>query len=1131
LLRADPLGPPVWWIVPKQATFMTERALTCAAGLSGFLRARVVSFELLGEEVLAACGGAAVPEVTPIGRQMILGHLLRKHQSELKFFGQSARHGGLAAKLDATFAEFERCGKDSQCLEYLLAQLGPEAERSDENKALADKVHDLKLVYDAYSAYLGQERLDQHRRLAQVIECMRGSEMFRGAHVFIDGFAQFTEFERRVIAQLGRVCTSVEVMLLMDPASQVLGNPHVEPGELDWFHPVAQTYKRLWITLAQEGVGVEGPVVLREVRRFTNPVLGILEREITRTISKVRDDPEGLEMLEAADRRAEVDACARRIRDLLRDGYRLRDIAVLVRDLEPYEELIRASFAEHDIEYFVDRRRSMAHHPLLQFTRAALLVTGGGWPHEWIMTLLKSGLSGLSDGDADELENYVLEHRIRGSAWEAKEPWTYSRRMLWGEDEESEGAKPQADRVDAMRRAVVGGLRPFASTLRKEALTVRDVVTALVELYSAFGVQGRLTKWMKDAHDRRQFERRDEHEQVWAHLVDLMEQMVALLGDEAVSLVDFIEVLESGLEGFELALAPPAVDEVLVGQVDRTRCPDVRAVFVLALNEGVFPRLPREDSVLSDAERRELRERRVEVEPDTRRRLLDENLLGYIALTRASDQVIVSRSLTDAAGKGLGPSPLWRRVVDLFPKVVVRRDSGEAIGTPRQLVTALMRWVWEGKAEGRRQKAGESTFAALYQWLATHPPIDDSIDVMRFRAWRALQYRNEAKLGREVVAKLFASPLRASVTRVETFAACPFRHFARFGLGLLERADDEVSSLDLGNVFHHVLERIVKSMLKQRKGWADLSESQRREMIGAFAQQVGHELRGEILLSSARNRYTLARIQRTLEQVTAAAAAAARRGRFSPAFAELGFGREGDPLGALEVVTPAKRKLLLQGKIDRVDWVEEQAAVAVVDYKLTGNALSLDRVYHGLSLQLLTYLLVLRESGERLAGKKLTPAAAFYVKLLRQLEDVKHPDDVDSEDPDELKLKVKPRGVLEGTFLPALDNQCGTGASKVVSAFVKNDGTLGRKGATDVVEHDEFEALTGHVRVRIAELGDMILDGMIEIRPYQLRQQSPCPNCEYRALCRFDPAVNRYRVLAPMGREDVLARVVQEALP
>jgi ATP-dependent helicase/nuclease subunit B len=590
-------------------------------------------------------------------------------------------------------------------------------------------------------------------------------------------------------------------------------------------------------------------------------------------------------------------------------------------------------------------------------------------------------------------------------------------------------------------------------------------------------------------------------------------------------------VYESGVEGLELALAPPAVDEVLVGQVDRTRCPDVKVALVLGLNEGVFPRLPREDSVLSDAERRELRERRVDVDPDTQRRLLDENLLGYIAVTRPSERLVVSRSLTDASGKPLGPGLLWQRMLELFPKLKPVRDDGEEIGTPRQLVTGLMRWVWEEKREASGERREEDgTFAALYQWLATHPPVDDSIDVMRFRAWKALQYRNEAALSRSVVSKLFASPLRASVTRIETFAACPFKHFARFGLGLRERADDqEVSSLDLGNVFHHVLERIVATMLRERKGWADLPEDQRRELIASFAQQVGQDLRGEILLSNARNRYLLARIEKTLEQVTAAAGAAAKRGKFSPAFAELSFGRDGDRLDPLEIDTPAKRKLLLQGKIDRVDWIEEQAAVAVVDYKLTGSALSLDRVYHGLSLQLLTYLLVLRESGHKLTGHKLTPAAAFYVKLLRQLEDVKHPDQVKCDEPDDLDLKVKPRGIFEGGFLPGLDIDCETGQSKVISAFKKKDGTFGNRGSTDVAEHSEFDALLGHVRQRIAELGDAILDGVIDIRPYQIRQLSPCPYCEFRPLCRFDPAVNRYKVLSPMGREEVLAKVSQGA--
>src|SRR4051812_36750046 len=446
-LRADPLGPPVYWIVPKQATFMTERRLTCASGLGGFCRARVLSFDTLGEEILDECGGAAVPggtalggarslghplrkhqppprlfvqavpEVTALGRQMILGHLLRKHQPALRFFGQAARQAGLATKLDATFAEFERNGRDLADLGALVDDLALIVSRSGEQQALYDKVHDLRLIYAAYTAYVGQERLDRHQRLSQVLSCMVGSRRFKGAQVYVDGFASFTEYERRVLAQLGEVCDTVEIMLLMDPASPLLANPHLQPTELGWFHSMEETYRRLWFTFVEEGVAVEETVVVQPVHRFTAPALASVESQLQWRFSIAREEPAGVEMIEATDRRAEVDAVARRIRALWREGVRLREIAVLCRDLDPYHELISASFREHDIEYFVDRRRQVGHHPLLQFCRACLAIAQSAWPHDAVMTVLKSGLSGLSDEEADELENYVLQHRVRGSAW------------------------------------------------------------------------------------------------------------------------------------------------------------------------------------------------------------------------------------------------------------------------------------------------------------------------------------------------------------------------------------------------------------------------------------------------------------------------------------------------------------------------------------------------------------------------------------------------------------------------------------------------------------------------------------------------------------------------------------------
>jgi len=399
---------------------------------------------------------------------------------------------------------------------------------------------------------------------------------------------------------------------------------------------------------------------------------------------------------------------------------------------------------------------------------------------------------------------------------------------------------------------------------------------------------------------------------------------------------------------------------------------------------------------------------------------------------------------------------------------------------------------------------------------------------MRYRAWKALQYANAATLSKQVVRQLFGTTLNASVTRIETFAACPFKHFARYGLDLRKRdEEDEVSPLDLGNVFHHVLEKIVASLVEQKQGWPDLPADERTKLIHDLSQEVGKELRGEILLSSARNRYLLRRIETTLEQVAASQEAAARRGHFSPAYAELTFGNGSDAdLPPLEIQTARRHRLMLSGKIDRVDLASDGSTFAVIDYKLSSNSLSLDRVFHGLSLQLLTYLLVLRENGQKLAGQKLTPAAAFYVKLLRDLEDVKHPAELDSDDPSLLHLREPSRGILRSESLHHLDHTLQPGArSAVIAARMKADGTLGSRGKSDVADDAEFTALIDHVNQRLANFTDQILEGNIAINPYLMRRTSPCPYCEFRSFCRFDQALNRYRVLPAIPREDVLKRV------
>jgi ATP-dependent helicase/nuclease subunit B len=1141
-MRADPLGPPIHLLLPKQATFAAERELTCNSGLPGFCRARVISFDQLSRDILAECGGGAIPEVTPLGRQMLLGHLLRRHRGELKFFAAVAEQPGLAAKLDSAFAEFQRCGKNAAELLTIVQELQSIEGNDAESRVLLDKLRDFHLLYNAYTEFLGQDRLDPHGRLAQMLACMEQSMAFRGASVYVDGFAEFTENERRTLVQLAKVAAHIDIALLLDPGSPTVRDVNILPHELDLFHHTEQTYRLLHFAFTGERITLAEPLMLREPKRFAEPSLSHVERfGFAKKPAAMEGRPDGVELIEAPDRRGEVDAAARRIREMLNDGARLRDIAVLVRDINAYHAMIDASFREHGLPYFVDRRRTATHHPLLQFTRAVLSIARQNWPNEAVMTLLKSGLAGVSLDDADELENYVLLHRIHGNAWMKSTPWTYHRSMSrrGGEDEMLPPERVEAARADAIRRPFVGKLQGFIGKLRStETRSIRQTVTDLFQLFESFGVRKTLASWIDEAAAAGELEQRGEHEQVWAELIELIDQMVDLLGDEEVNIVSFSEILEAGLEQFDLALTPPTVDQILVGQVDRTRCPPLHAVIVLGLNEGQFPRAAHEDTILSDAERRTLSDRRLELEPDSNRKLLDESLLGYIAFTRASSRLIVTRPASDDAGRPQAASSLWHRLEKLFPnlspRIIDRRqtDDVEAIGTPRQMIDRLVRWVRE---DSERPATGESSpWPALYQWLATHPCCDDEamtdmVDTMRSRSWRALQYENNASLSPDVAQQLFAPPLHASVTRIETFATCPFKHFAQYGLKLRPREEQDVTAMDLGNVYHSILERVVREMLQSRRDWCELESTVTDAMIHDFAEEIGRELRGELMLSSARNKYLLQRIERTLSQVIAHQRAMTARGSFRPHAAELGFGIDDSELPAFKIVTPRGRELLLHGKIDRVDLVKDQAQFAVIDYKLSRNALALDRVYHGISLQLLTYLLVLQAGGEQVFGRKLTPAAAFYVRLLRGLENVKHPGDALEPDHRAFHLKEKPRGIFDAACFARLDPECDAdgGPSEVVAAFLKKDGTFGRADANDSADSRAFAALLAHVHRKIGELGDQLIGGAIDIAPYRINRLTPCPHCDFRAVCRFDAGVNRYHTLPAMKKSAVLERVLE----
>ena len=1111
----DPLTQNVTYLVPKQATFTTQRAIAADPRLNGFCGVRVIAPEDLAEIAMIETGHPAGARLDAIGRSLILGHLLKSNVDALQHFNRSAARPGLAREVDGAFREFERAGRDITEIDAVIDKnLTGEASQ----QTLARKLTDLKLIYFKYQEFLREHGFNPFQRQQEAPAAISEWAEARNALLLVDDFYDFTAYERQLIAALAKVVPRAYVAVLMDPASRLLSNPDLLPDDLGLFYRTEWAYRNLYFALKKEQIAIDAPHLLHTMTRFADAGLRAVEQSLgVRKTTPAKHMP-AIRLMLAADVRGELQTAAREIKRLLRDGYRLRDVCVLARSVDHYADSIDAVFKEYDIPFFLDRRRPAQHHPLIKTLQAMLQIVQTRWSHDSVFDLLKAGLTKLNHDAVDLLQTYTNEHRLMPSCWTDSRAWAFARREFDDVEHHTLFTPREIADANAARSMLVAAMGVIGDrTWADESHTLRKRMRDLFAVLDRFGVRDALLKRIKDAEEVENTEAREEEEQIWAAWAELADRLTELLGDVVITGQAFAELLQTALGELELAIIPPTIDQVLVGAIDRTRTGPVRAAIVLGMNACEFPRCERERAVLNDADRHHLLRRGIEVDRPSRDALMTENFLGYLALSRASERLTLIRVARDRDGNEQQASPFWDAVCATTEDAFVERpaDAIERISTAEQAVSHLLTWARHTPAI----VADES--AALYQWLAID--AGDGSQRVRDRAWPALRYRNRATLSPGMAAQLFASPLEASVSRFESFAACPFQHFARYGLRLQRPCEQEFSALDLGNLYHAVLENVVADALRQKIDFAT-GQTVSQQQIRQIAQDVGQTLSNQIFLSSARNRFTLDQIETTALRLVQAQQFQLGGGSFRPAFTELTFG-DRKQLPPVQLDTPNGHVVKLRGKIDRVDIDPAADVFSVIDYKLGGKTLDYSHIAHGLMLQLLTYLLVLKQHGEMLTQRPLTAAAAMYVKVLRSITHADHPLNAPEPETDAFHTKEKPRGVINQSHMTRFDpSLAGGGQSKLVSVKIKKDGTFWESG-NDAVDSADFEALIRFVERQIALTADSIIGGDIGIDPFMIAKETACQRCDLRRVCRFDRAINGYRQLDPLSRTEALVMI------
>ncbi|UCE62190.1 MAG: PD-(D/E)XK nuclease family protein [Phycisphaerales bacterium] len=1143
-LREDAIdGPRLLLLVPEQAGLQMERAILAPADIPGAHRVDVLPFQRLALKVLESAGAPPRQALSEPARAMVLRHLLRDRSRQLHYYRRVDRLGGYIERIAATVAELIQEAVDPEELAEVAEQC------TEDNPAQQAKLHDLQLIYRAYLDYLGSNRLDPSQYLQVARNHLDRCGWLEGAELWVDGFASLSGQEKLTLLALARMCGHVDVTVLLDPLlckPSVAGNAkQVRVAQL--FKKTLRTYGDLERSFLEAGITVEEPLVLhsKSPARFSeNDGLARLERSLfTPPDSNSEaggDGLTGVELCELPNRRIEVDYAVSRIYEWVQGcdkSFRYRDIAIIVRDLEPYHDLLSEALTARGIPFFIDRRRPTAHHPLVELIRGAAALAAEGYSLGSVRLLLKTGLLPIALHAADELENYLIAHGLTGiDVWQG-EDWSFVSRRAFGEINEDIGERDERRlaRINTTRRRFLEAVGVWMKVaLQPDGHTGDRWARAIVEWLDALNIAGILQDLADEAEADGDADLAAEHRQVWRDVMSFMEDLAFAFDEPMLTIGELAEVLEQGLAGLTLGLAPPMVDQVLVGSIERSRHPDIRAAVILGFNDGVFPQRASEDAILNDDDRTLLQDHGVRVSPAARDRILDEALLVYVAMTRASDSLVVTYATTDNDGKALRPSPYLE---------VLRAACGDllviSVGDPSRL-----RETWDVLSshdlaerlteEYRSRPLIEQDDGGLRsRWNELYDMVRASLHADASLRWAlsSLDEKDRAKLSARSVKRLIPTVLHTSVSQLETYATCPFQHFARYALRLREREEADLAPIDVGKVHHAILEDFVRGLSDQSRNFARLSDG---ELLGSLQQscaRIATRLPAEGVMSDARNAYILRRSASHLARIIRAQRGVSRAGTAWPRAAELPFGF-GSPesLPALELTTPAGRRVRLRGYIDRVDLAElgDELLGIVVDYKRTRDKqLSLCDVYHGLSLQLLAYLLVLAENGMTLAGRSIKPAAAFYVSLMPRYHKVDHPKLASSREI-EAGGTSRPRGLLVTNAADALDQSSKAGWSDVFSIYRKKDGTL-QTERTDAADPGAFGALLEHTRMKLGELADGILDGVVAVNPYRLRTFSPCSWCAMSSVCRFEMGVSDVRFLEELKRSEVFSRLTGES--
>lgn len=1102
-------------IVPDQFTMQTQKDLVMRSDRGGILNIDVLSFGRLSHRILEEVGTKEMPVLDDTGKSLVLQKIAADLKEQLPAMGSLLHKQGYIHEVKSAISEFMQYGISTQDMDKLIAS-------AEKRGALAMKLRDLKTLYRGFQDYIRDHFITTEETLDVLRRSLVKSKILPDSVVVFDGFTGFTPIQNRLIQELMRVCEETIVTVTIGEEE----DPYQMDGEQKLFHLSKKTVADL-VKLAAEAEVTRGEDVFVKggPNRFAEaPALCYLEQNLFRyQYEPYTEKQHEIHMFEALSPREEVHQTALYIRKLIREeGLTYRDIAVVIGDLEGYASYVETEFGQLEIPCFLDRTRGIVLNPMIEYIKSALQLYIRDFSYDTVFHFLRSGMADISREEIDELENYVIRTGARGYR-------TYSRLFTRKTEEMQQGSgQEDTERAEETMERLNRIRQQFADTVEILHMAPRakagEYVDHLYDFLEQNQVQQKLLNYQQRFEQEGDLAKAREYAQIYRLVMDLLDQIYELLGEEEISLQEFADILEAGFGEITVGTIPQNVDRIVVGDMERTRLKQVKVLFFLGVNDGNIPKNASKGGIISDMDREFLIESGTEMAPSPRQQMYIQRLYLYLNMTKPSQRLYLSYAKVNSDGKGIRPSYLIDTVRKLFPQLAVEypqnRSRLEQIEGRQEGARYLAEELRE-YADGTLREEERQDFYLMYRAYEADPEGRDRLTAAAFRRYK------ESGLSRIVARALYGRQLENSVSRLETYAACACRHFLQYGLSLQEREEFGFEVSDMGNVYHAVLENFAGKLAESGRTWWDFDENFATQAIKEAVEGYAATYGETVLYSSARNEYAITRMSRILTRTVLTLQQHLKQGSFQPDDYELSF-RFAEDLDSIHVDLSEEEKMHLQGRIDRIDVSEdaEHVYVKVIDYKSGNKKFDLAALYYGLQLQQVVYMNAAMELESRKhPDKEIVPAALLYY----------HIDDPTIETPveltqeqinEEILTKLRMNGVVNSdpAVVERLDRFL-QDKSKVIPVEKKKDGSFSARSG--ILSREELQVVSAYVDTKIRQIGREILDGKIAANPYEKGNEEACTYCAYKKVCGFDGSIPGYekRQLEDLDKQTLMQRM------